>query len=122
MGFSDALARRALSCDVTYLIAESLAEQGGDPDLAVEAGRDAGPAVVGGRPVGARGVPLVALHEMKVHCHRFLLGLCTGSAKRLWPGLVNYVAAVAYHSCLALPAAFTQPRGHLLAEPCSNHN
>ena len=68
MGFSDALAlgERYISCDVTYLIAESLAEQGGDPDLAVEPGRDAGPAVVGGRPVGARGVPLVALREVKV--------------------------------------------------------
>ena len=60
-------------CDVSYLIegspsAESLAEKGGDPDLAVESGRDAGPAVVGGGPVGARGVPLVALHEMRVDC------------------------------------------------------
>ena len=40
-----------------------------------------------------------------------------GSAKRRSPGLVNFVAAVAYHFCLALPAAFTQPRVHFLAEP-----
>ena len=40
---------------------DSLAEQSGDPDLAVEPGRDARPAVVGGRPVRAGGVPLVAL-------------------------------------------------------------
>ena len=30
------------------------------------------------------------------------------SAKRRRPGLVNFVSAVAYHSCLSLPAAFTQ--------------
>ena len=41
-----------------------------------------------------------------------------GEAKRRSPGLVNFVAAVAYHFCLALPAAFTQPGAHLLAEPC----
>ena len=41
-----------------------------------------------------------------------------GSAKRRSPGLVNFVAAVAYHFCLALPAAFTQSGGHLLADPC----
>ena len=32
--------------------------------------------------------------------------------------MVNFVAAVAYHFCLALPAAFTKPRDHILAEPC----
>ena len=31
------------------------------------------------------------------------------SAKRRSPGLVNFVPGVAYHFCLALPAAFTQP-------------
>ena len=31
--------------------------------------------------------------------------------------MVNSVAAVAYCFCLALPAAFTQPGAHLLAEP-----
>ena len=35
-----------------------------------------------------------------------------------YPGLVISVAAVAYHICLALPAAFTQPGANLLAEPC----
>ena len=40
------------------------------------------------------------------------------SAKRLWPGLVNFVSALAYHSCLSLPAAFTQPGRSLLADPC----
>ena len=34
--------------------------------------------------------------------------------------MVNFVPAVAYHICLALPAAFTQPGIHLLAEPCSS--
>ena len=38
-------------------------------------------------------------------------------AKRWSPGLVHFVAAVAYHYCLALPAAFTQPRARLLAGP-----
>ena len=32
---------------------------------------------------------------------------------------MNFVAAVAYHFCPALPAAFTQPGNHLLAEPCT---
>ena len=32
-----------------------------------------------------------------------------GTAKRLRPGLVNFVPAVAYHFCLNLPAAFTKP-------------
>ena len=40
------------------------------------------------------------------------------SAKRLWPGLVNFVTAVAYHFCLSLPTAFTQPGRSPLAEPC----
>ena len=35
------------------------------------------------------------------------------------PGLVKFVPAVAYHFCLALPAAFTQPGAHLLAKPCT---
>ena len=41
-----------------------------------------------------------------------------GSAKKRSPGLVNFVPALAYHLCLALPAAFTQPGDHFLAEPC----
>ena len=39
-------------------------------------------------------------------------------AKRLWPGLVNFVPALAYHFCLILPAGFTKPGRILLAEPC----
>ena len=31
--------------------------------------------------------------------------------------MVNFVAALAYHFCLVLPATFTQTRDHLLAEP-----
>ena len=45
-------------------------------------------------------------------------GLVQGSAKRPSPSLVNFVAALAYHFCLALPAEFTHPGAHLLAEPC----
>ena len=41
-----------------------------------------------------------------------------GRAKKWSPGLVNFVTAVAYHFCLSLPAAFTRPGDHLLAEPC----
>ena len=36
-----------------------------------------------------------------------------GSTKRWSPGLVNFVAVLAYYFCLALPAAFTQPGDHL---------
>ena len=32
---------------------------------------------------------------------------------------MNFVPAVAYHFCLALPIAFTQPGALLLAEPCT---
>ena len=45
--------------------------------------------------------------------------LLKGSAKRWSPGLVYFVTAVAYHFCLPLPAAFTQPGVHFLAEPCT---
>ena len=31
---------------------------------------------------------------------------------------MNYVAALATHFCLALPATFTQPGDTLLAKPC----
>ena len=36
-----------------------------------------------------------------------------------YPGLVNFVTAVAYLFCLALPTAFTQPGVHLLPGPCT---
>ena len=42
-----------------------------------------------------------------------------GSTNRRALGLVNFVPALAYHFSLNLPAAFTQPRAHLLAEPCT---
>ena len=42
-----------------------------------------------------------------------------GSAYRLSRGVVNFVAAVAYHFCLALPAPFAQPGDLLIAEPCT---
>ena len=42
-----------------------------------------------------------------------------GLAKRRSPGLANFNAAVAYHFCLALPAAFMQPGDGLLLELCS---
>ena len=32
---------------------------------------------------------------------------------------MSFDPAVAYHFCLALPAAFTQPGAHPLAEPCT---
>ena len=38
------------------------------------------------------------------------------SAKVDVPGLVIYVSAVGYHSCLNLPAAFTQPGAPTLAD------
>ena len=41
-----------------------------------------------------------------------------GLAKGQSPGLVNYVTFLTYLFCLSLPAAFTQPADHLLAEYC----
>ena len=41
-----------------------------------------------------------------------------GWAKRRSPGLVNFVTALAYHFCPALPPVFTQPGDYLLADPC----
>ena len=49
--------------------------------------------------------------------NRRLIGPVQGSAKRWAPGLVNFVSAVAYHFCLGLPAAFTQPGARLLQKP-----
>ena len=40
------------------------------------------------------------------------------STKRQSPGLVNFITALSYHFCLALPSAFTQPGAHLIEEPC----
>ena len=49
----------------------------------------------------------------------FVRDTLQGPAKRLRPGLVKFVSAVAYKSCLNLPAAFTQPGRSLLADPCT---
>ena len=35
----------------------------------------------------------------------------------LFAGLVNFIIAVAYHFCLNLPAAFSQPGNGLRVEP-----
>ena len=50
---------------------------------------------------------------------RALIQPVQGSTKRRSPGLVNFVAALAYRFCLALPVAFTQPGDQLLVVPCS---
>ena len=63
-----------------------------------------------GRSAGARGAR-VAGGESMVHIQ--------GSAKRLRPGLVNCVPAVAYHFCLNLPRAFSQPGKHSFGDPCT---
>ena len=46
-------------------------------------------------------------------CH-----LVQGWAKLPFPGLVNFVPAVAYHFCLILPENFSQPGNGILAQPC----
>ena len=51
----------------------------------------------------------------RVHC---CLHTVQGCAKKWAPGVANFVPAVAYHFCLTLPAAFTQPGDLLIAEPC----
>ena len=43
------------------------------------------------------------------------------SAKRRVPGLVNFILALAYYYCLALPAEFMQPEAHTLAQPCHSY-
>ena len=40
-------------------------------------------------------------------------------AEALFPGLVNFVPAVAYQFCLNMPATFSQPGNGNLAHPCS---
>ena len=66
---------------------------------------------------------------MKAFHASFNIGICaeetseahaagsTGLGQWRSPGLVNYVPALAYHICLALPSAFTQPGVRHLAEP-----
>ena len=43
------------------------------------------------------------------------------SAKRRVQGLVNFILALAYYYCLALPAEFMQPEAHILAQPCHSY-
>ena len=45
-----------------------------------------------------------------------------GSPKECFPGLVNFVTAVAYHFCLNLPRAFSQPGKHSFGDPCTMSN
>ena len=47
------------------------------------------------------------------------MGHVQGISKRPFPGLVNFVPAVAYLFCLNLPAAFWQPGNGLLEIPCT---
>ena len=46
-----------------------------------------------------------------------LLGVQVSADPRT-PGLVNFTTVVAYHFCLNLPRAFSQPRACGLADPC----
>ena len=43
----------------------------------------------------------------------------TGPGKKRFPGCENFVLAVAYHFCLALPEHFSQPGNHSFAGPCT---
>ena len=67
--------------------------------------------MTGESPVLKRKYDEVSLKSMFIRIYRDWL--------KTVPGLVNFVPAVAYHFCLALPAAFTQPGAQLLAEPCT---
>ena len=49
--------------------------------------------------------------------HEHLQTSIQGSDKRRFPDLVNFVADLAYHICLALPAVFTQPGDILFPSP-----
>ena len=42
-----------------------------------------------------------------------------GSPKECFPGLVNFVTAVAYHFCLNLPIASSQPGKHSFGDHCT---
>ena len=49
----------------------------------------------------------------------YLVPYVQGSTNRRALGFVNFVLALAYHFCLNLPAAFSQPGARLLVEPCT---
>ena len=42
-----------------------------------------------------------------------------GLPKECFPSFVNFVTAVAYHFCLTLPRAFSQPGKHSFGNPCT---
>ena len=46
-------------------------------------------------------------------------GEIQGTSRWPFPGLVNFVPAVAYHFCLNMPEAFSQPGNGLLEVPCT---
>ena len=54
----------------------------------------------------------------RISLSAFQCTIVQGTTKRLRPGLVNFVPAVAYGFFLNLPAAFTQPGWSLLVVPC----
>ena len=58
--------------------------------------------------------PVYPIIEINVSLLTYAMTM-QGLANRRSPDLVNFVTALAYHFCLALPAAFTQPGDHLLA-------
>ena len=80
-------------------------------------GRDARLKAVVKSAVDGISLPLISQSEYQIAVPFFSM---QGSAQRRTPGLVNFVPALAYPFCLALPAAFTQPGDHLLVEPCTS--
>ena len=67
--------------------------------------------------MGGLGKLMIVPQEMSLG--QFVPLNTTSLPKSRSPGLVTFVPGVADHFCLALPAAFTQPGEHLLAEPCT---
>ena len=57
----------------------------------------------------------VLFHLFKFHTYIDV----QGSTNRRGPGFMNFVLALAYHFCLNMHAAFTQPGARLLVEPCT---
>ena len=62
---------------------------------------------------GLPGYPNKGTEFLEIWCSGTL-----GMAKLPFPGLENFDTAVAYHFCLILPAAFSQPGNGNLAHPC----
>ena len=50
---------------------------------------------------------------------KVILKMVQGSPKESFPGLENFVTAVAYHLCLNLPATFSQPGNDSFGDPCT---